>query len=172
MPSATPEAPPPTQEQKGAACVGQIDMPPAELEASADPPPSFAIGAPGKGALCEGKVFTVKAPVTVYRLFSASYATSKRAGPLGAYWTLVKPAGTAAAFREAYAICAEWNDLDRLNECKIDVGAQVIIGPGQSAACDGGKEFARSAANQVLVVKKDGKVPVSGCKESPMSWSK
>jgi len=168
-PSATQQAstpPAPTS------CVGHVDPPPAGLAASNDPPPGFAIGAPGKGALCEGKVFTAKEPVTVYRVFSASYATSKLAGPAGAYWTLQKPSGKLADYRNNYEICAEWNDLDMLNECHIEVGAQVILGPGQSAACKDGKEFPKSASNQVLIVKKaDGTVPVKDCKQSKMTWA-
>lgn len=135
--------------------------------------PSFSIGAPGKGALCEGKVFTVKEPITVYRVFTAKYETAKKAGPTGAYWTLAKPSGKLADYRSNYEICSEWNDLDMLNECKVDVGAKVVLGPGQSADCDSGAKYEQSAANQLLIVKgADGKVPVSGCKQSPMAWDK
>ena len=160
--SATPEA----------ACKGHVDAPPAGLEATNEAPPAFAIGAPEKGALCEGKVFTAKGAVKVYRAFSASYQTSKRAGPLGAYWTFQKPSGKAADYRATYEICAEWNDLDMLNECTIDAGAKVVLGPGQSAKCDSGTLYPASPANQVLVVRgSDGKVPVSNCKQSPLAWT-
>ncbi len=165
------EAPHSPAPDAGAACAGHVDSPPPGLVALEEEPPSFAIGQPGKGALCEGKVFTAKAPVTVYRVFSADYQTSKQAGPLGAYWTFEKPKGPLAGYRSTYEICPEWNDLDTLNECTIDVGAKVILGPGQSAACDGGKEYAKSPANQVLVVKVDGKVPVGNCKQSPVTWA-
>lgn len=168
-PTASNDVKPPVPE--GAACVGHVDAPPKGLVPVEEAPPSFAIGAPGKGALCEGKVFTAKEPVTVYRVFSADYATSKQAGPLGAYWTFAKPTGKQADYRATYEICAEWNKLDTLNECTIDAGAKVILGPGQSATCDGGTEYAKSAANQVLVVKVDGKVPVSNCKQSPVKWA-
>lgn len=163
---------PPAQENTSA-CAGHVDAPPSGLTPTDEAPPSFAIGAPGKGSLCEAKVFTASSKVTVYRLFTASYETSKRAGPLGAYWTLQKPSGAADAYRAANAICAEWNDLDKVNECQIDVGAKVILGPGQSATCQDGREYPKSPTNQVLIVKTaDGKVPVSDCKQSPMVWSK
>lgn len=154
------------------ACAGAVDTPPAGLVATDEDPPSFALGAPGKGALCEAKVFTVKEPVTVYRVFTAKYETVKKAGPTGAYWTFQKPSGTLEGYRATYEICAEWNDLDTLNECKVDVGARIVLGPGQSADCDSGVKYPPSAANQVLIVKTpDGKVPVSDCKQSPLTWA-
>lgn len=137
-----------------------------------EPAPSFAIGAPGKGSLCEGKVFSVKVPVTVYRVFTADFQTAKKAGPTGAYWTLEMPSGSKDNYRTNYEICAEWNDLDMLNTCKVNVGAKVVIGPGQSADCDSGTKYPPSASNQVLIIKEqDGKVPVSDCKSAPMSWA-
>lgn len=170
-PTASASTPPPAP--SASACAGTVDSPPSGLEPLDEPAPSFSIGAPGKGALCEGKVFAVKQPVTVYRAFTAKFETTKKAGPTGAYWTFQKPTGNQDAYRTTYEICAEWNDLDMLNECQIDVGARVVLGPGQSADCDGGTRYPPSAANQVLIVRgSDGKVPVSGCKQSPMAWGK
>ncbi len=147
--------------------------PPAGLVKEAEAPPAWSIGAPGKGSLCEGQVFVAKDPVTVYRVFSASWKTSKLAGPTGAYWTLEKPSGTAAQYRTTYEICQEWNDLDMLNECKIEKGAKVILGPGQSATCEkSGGSFPGNAANQLVIVKKaDGSVPVTNCKETAQKWA-
>lgn len=157
---------------EGATCKGQVDPPPAGLEPVTEPAPSFSIGAPGKGALCEGKVFTVKQSVTVYRVFTAKFETAKKAGPTGAYWTFQKPSGNRESYRSTYEICTEWNDLDMLNECKIEVGAKVVLGPGQSADCDSGTKYPQSTANQVLIVKgADGKVPVLDCKQTPMKWA-
>ncbi|MEZ4302289.1 MAG: hypothetical protein R3B70_45600 [Polyangiaceae bacterium] len=156
---------------EGPACAGKVDSPPDGVTATDEPPPSFAIGAPGKGALCEAKVYVAAGAVTVYRLFTASYETSKKAGPLGAYWTFQKPQGPKDAYRAAYEICDEWNDLDMLNECQIDTGAKLVLGPGQSADCEGDKDYPPSAANQVLIVRgDDGKVPVHDCKQSPAAW--
>lgn len=165
-----PATPPP---DAPVACAGPVATPPAGLVKDEEAPPAWSIGAPGKGSLCEGKVFTAKEPVTVYRVFSASWKTSKLAGPTGAYWTLEKPSGTAAQYRTTYEICQEWNDLDMLNECKIEKGAKVILGPGQSATCEkSGGSFPGNAANQVVLVKKaDGSVPVTNCKESAQKWA-
>jgi hypothetical protein len=164
---------PPPVEPPPVACAGPVATPPAGLVKEAEAPPAWSIGAPGKGSLCEGQVFVAKEPVTVYRVFSASWKTSKLAGPTGAYWTLEKPSGTAAQYRTTYEICQEWNDLDMLNECKIEKGAKVILGPGQSAACEkSGGSFPGNAANQLVIVKKaDGSVPVTGCKESAQKWA-
>lgn len=156
-----------------AACAGPIATPPPGLVAVDEPAPAWSIGEPGKGSLCAGRVFTAKGPVTVYRLFSASWKESRLAGPTGAYWTLDRPGGTAATYRSVYEICKEWNDLDMISECTIEAGARVVIGPGQSATCDeSDTSYPRSAANQVVLVKKaDGSVPVVDCKQAAHTWA-
>ncbi|WP_437275442.1 hypothetical protein WME90_29890 [Sorangium sp. So ce375] len=155
------------------ACAGRVDSPPAGAEPVNEPAPSFAIQPAGKGALCDGRVFTVKQPFTVYRVFTARYENTEKAGPTGAYWTFQRPGGALEAYRSAYNICVEWNDLDALNECQVDVGARIVLGPGQSAECPGGTKYAASAANQVLIIRgQDGKVPVSACKQSTIAWGK
>ncbi|MEP7122475.1 MAG: hypothetical protein ABJE95_16255 [Byssovorax sp.] len=166
-------ATPPPQTSTAEACAGPVATPPPGLVKADEAPPGWSIGAPGKGSLCAGQVFVAQGPVTVYRVFSASYQTSKLAGPAGAFWTLDKPSGTAANYRNVYEICKEWNDLDMLNECTIEVGAKVVLGPGQSATCDkSATSYPRSAANQIVLVKKaDGSVPVVDCKESAQEWT-
>jgi hypothetical protein len=156
-----------------AACAGPIATPPPGLVKADEPAPAWSIGEPGKGSLCAGEVFIAKGPVTVYRLFSASWKDSKLAGPKGAFWTLDRPGGTAATYRNVYEICKEWNDLDMINECTIEAGARVVLGPGQSATCDkSDTSYPRSAANQVVLVKKaDGSVPVVDCKEAAHKWA-
>jgi hypothetical protein len=171
---ATPAIPAiPTKPATAEACAGPVATPPPGLVKADEPAPAWSVGAPGKGSLCEGKVFVAQGPVTVYRIFSASWKDSKLAGPKGAFWTLDRPTGTAASYRNVYEICKEWNDLDMINECKIEVGAKVVLGPGQSATCDkSDTSYPRSAANQVVLVKKaDGSVPVVDCKESAQKWA-
>jgi hypothetical protein len=165
-------APPPSSKST-TTCAGPVATPPPGLVKADEPAPTWSIGEPGKGSLCEGKVFVAQGPVTVYRAFSASYKTSKLAGPTGAFWTLDKPSGSSANYRNVYEICKEWNDLDMVNECKIEVGARVVLGPGQSATCDkSDTSYPRSAANQVVIIKKaDGSVPVVDCKESAQKWA-
>ena len=43
-----------------AACAGPVATPPAGLVKDEEAPPAWSIGAPGKGSLCEGKVFVAK----------------------------------------------------------------------------------------------------------------
>jgi hypothetical protein len=173
-PSAAPTAPTtPAKPTTAEACAGPVATPPPGLVKADEPAPAWSVGEPGKGSLCEGKVFVAQGPVTVYRIFSASWKDSKRAGPKGAFWTLDKPSGTAANYRNVYEICKEWNDLDMLNECTIEAGAKVVLGPGQSTTCDkSDTSYPRSAANQIVLVKKaDGSVPVVNCKESAQKWA-
>ena len=146
---------------------------PRNFEKANEPAPAWSVGAPGKGSLYEGKVFVAQGPVTVYRIFSASWKDSKLAGPKGAFWTLDKPTGTAASYRSVDEICKEWNDLDMRNECKIEVGARVVLGPGQSATREkSDTSYPRSTANQLVLVKKaNGSVPVVNCKEPAQKWA-
>lgn len=170
---ATPAPSKPSAPTAAEACAGPVAPPPPGLVKADEPAPAWSVGLPGKGSLCEGKVFVAQGPVTVYRVFSASWKASKLAGPTGAFWTLERPTGTAANYRATYEICKEWNDLDMLNECKIELGAKVVLGPGQSATCDkSDASYPRSAANQVVLVKKaDGTVPVVDCKELAQKWA-
>jgi hypothetical protein len=42
--------------------------------------------------------------------------------------------------------------IDPMPSCTVEVGARIVVGPGQSAACDGGTAYAQSAAvNQVFI---------------------
>jgi hypothetical protein len=105
-----------------------------------------AVGAPGRGGLCSGKVFVAVAPVPLYRVWEGAGPDSA----LGRWWTLTEPEGPRDAYRAANAICREWSALDRVSRCVLKTGARVVIGPGQSAQCNAGL-LAQSAVNQVYV---------------------
>ena len=105
-----------------------------------------AIGAPGAGGLCSGKVFEVVAPVPVFRVWAAAGVDSA----FGRWWSLTEPEGPRKAYRAANGICREWSTLDRASRCLLKAGARVVIGPGQSAQCNAGL-LAQSAVNQVYV---------------------
>jgi hypothetical protein len=46
----------------------------------------------------------------------------------------------------------------------LKTGALIVIGPGQSAACDDGKHYAKSTVNQIYLAK--GKDDVENCSNS------
>lgn len=132
----------------GPACTGTIGAAPAGLAHVQDPDLlAQAVGEPGAGKLCLGAVYEVTAPVTVYRLWTADKAYTQ----IGGWWSFEEPTGTVEDYREANAICPEWNDLDRVSRCQVKIGAHLVVGPGQSATCDGGTGYAQSAVNQVFI---------------------
>lgn len=142
-PAPVPAAPAP----EAPACAGMIE-PRDGLTAVDDPALlATAVGQPGEGKLCTGQVFEATAPVTVYRVWTAAKDWSQ----LGGWWSFDEPVGPVEAYREANAICPEWSDLDRVSRCTVKVGARIVVGPGQSATCEGGLGYAASAVNQVFI---------------------
>ena len=143
-PGPTPRASSRPAESPG--CVGAVE-PPDGLKETDDPPLlAEAIRAPGKGGLCTAKVFQVVRPLTVYRVWSRDAPSTR----LGRWWSFGLPQGPVESYRAKNAICPEWSELDMLVECKLKVGAEVVVGPGQSADCDG-RDYAASATNQAYV---------------------
>lgn len=129
-------------------CVGAV--PPAPEGARAVDDPALlarAVGSDGEGKLCAGAVFEAERPITVYRVWQADRAYTE----LGRWWTLTRPSGTREAFRVRYAVCAEWSALDRVSRCELRAGARFVMGPGQSARCEGGVMLPRSADPQVYI---------------------
>lgn len=132
----------------GSACAGAIDAPPAGTRAVDDAALlQESLGETGKGKLCTGQVFEATQPLPVYRVWSAAREYTE----LGRWWSLGRPAGPLAAYREQNAICPEWSALDALSVCEVKVGARFVIGPGQSARCDGGAGYGKSPANQIYI---------------------
>ena len=128
-------------------CTGEVIAAPVGLVEVNDPALlQSAVGAPGAGGLCRGKVFEVVAPVPVFRVWAAAGVDSA----FGRWWSLTEPEGPRDAYRIANGICREWSALDRASRCVLKAGARVVIGPGQSAQCNAGL-LAQSAVNQVYV---------------------
>jgi len=158
--TATPAPRPP----EGAACPGKIETADGLQEAQDPALLQKALGAPGKGQLCAGKVYTTVKPVTVYRVWNSAKAYTQ----LGSWWSLSRPGGPVDQYRADNAICPEWSDLNTVSECHLKVGAKVVVGPGQSASCDKGVTYPPSATNQVFVPNEtrdpaNQKVYVEGC---------
>mgnify|MGYP000141189616 CR=1 FL=1 len=131
----------------GEACVGTIMAVPDGLRPVQDAQLlAEASGEDGQGKLCEGRVFEAEKPITVYRVWNSD----KDYTLYGRWWSLQKPEGPKAKYRKANGICPSWSALDVMSQCKLKVGAKIVIGPGQSAQC---KDFTfeKSATNQVFI---------------------
>lgn len=144
------------------ACVGAVSVPPSGASPVEDPDLlKQALGAPNKGALCEGKVYEVKQPMTVYRVWDSAVAYTE----MGRWWSFDKPSGPKDRYREQNAICPEWSPLNTVSECQLKVGTHFVIGPGQSAECKETK-YAQSSVNQIFVPNdsRNNKLYVENCK--------
>lgn len=129
-------------------CIGTVLPPSAGLhEISDNALLQAATGAPGKGALCKGKVFVADNEVTVYRVWDAA----KPYTLYGSWWSFSLPAGPRDKYRLENDICPEWSALNRMSACKIKIGAKIAVGPGQSAQCASGTLLPPSPMNQVYI---------------------
>lgn len=142
----TGSTPGPTQTQ----CVGTI-QPPYGLTVISDPALlAKTVQPPGKGGLCMGEVYQATQPLTVYRVWDSS----KPWGQFGTWWSFDPPAGPRDAYRVQNEICPKWSKLDQVTQCRLKVGSEIVIGPGQSAQCDppdNGIGYPPSAEIQVYV---------------------
>ena len=145
----------------GAAWVGTIEAPAGMTAVDDAALLALAVGAPGQGKLCAGRVYQVTAPTTVYRVWTAAKAYTQ----LGGWWSFTAPRGPRAAYQRDNAICAEWSALDTVSSCTIKLGTRIVVGPGQSADCEGDADFAASATNQVFIPNdtRKGQLFVEGC---------
>lgn len=140
--------PPVVSPVDGIACEGKIDPPAHAFREVADETLlKNALDATGKGRLCAGRAYEVIRPFTVYRLWSKGKDYSQ----FGKWWSMKPPKGSAETYRKEYDVCPEWNDLNMVKSCTLKTGIHVAIGPGQSAHCEGGLEYAKSAANQLYI---------------------
>ncbi|MFO0605673.1 MAG: hypothetical protein U0324_21000 [Polyangiales bacterium] len=145
---ATPATPATSSAEPAAQCVGSVAPPPAGARPVDDPALlASAIGADGAGKLCAGAVYEATQPITVYRVWQRDRAYTE----IGRWWSFERPEGPREAYRERNAICTEWSALDVWSRCEIRAGAHFVVGPGQSARCEGGAVIARSATNQVYI---------------------
>jgi hypothetical protein len=145
-PQPTAATPPSAQTQ----CVGKLE-PPYGLTVISDPALlAKTIQPAGKGGLCMGEVFQVTQPLTVYRVWDSSKPWSQ----FGKWWSFNPPAGPRDAYRIDNEICPAWSKLDQVTQCRLKVGSEIVIGPGQSAQCDAtdnNVSYPPSAAIQVYV---------------------
>ena len=145
----------------GIACVGGIEDVPAELKPVEDAALlNEALGKTGEGKLCAGRVYEAAGAVSVYRVWNQAKSYTE----FGKWWSLAKPTGTVASYREENAICPEWSELNQLTRCTVKLGAHIVVGPGQSAACMA-MVYEKSAVNQVYMANdtRVGMLYVEGC---------
>lgn len=148
----------------GIACVGSVvgDVP--GLREAGD---SALLGnaqlQTGKGGVCSARVFSVTAPVVLYRVFDAGNPRSK----FGSWWSLQRPTGSREQYRAANAICKEWSALDRMVSCEVRPGSQIVVGTTQSAVCSDGTTYPKTDTNQVYVANdgRAGIVHVGACSQ-------
>ncbi len=151
----------------GIACAGEVIEPPKGLVAVEDSALLASVLKPsGDGMLCTGKVFEVKAPVTVYRVWNGDKDYTR----YGRWWSFNKPHGPKDKYREENEICPSWSSLDRMSYCQLKVGSRVVVGPGQSATC---KAFTydKSPVNQVYIPNdsRNNMLYVEACSEG-VAW--
>lgn len=140
----------------GKACLGTIQAPIPGLAEITNPALiSQAQLANGKGGTCIAKVFSVTAPVTLYRVFDSTKPHSK----LGGWWSLNRPSGSRESYRSAFAICPEWSKLDKVVSCEVRPGTEIVIGTTQSATCADGSTLPKTKENQVFIPN-SGKVGI------------
>lgn len=159
-------APRPVPLAPAVACPGEVSTPAGMRPAEAPPLRARAVRPPGQGGLCAGTVFEVVAPVRVYRVWSRSNPASRT----GRWWTLTAPEGPRDRYREVYAICPEWSELDAVVSCSLRVGVRVVVGPGQSANCAGGGSYPVSAAAQVFVPTEGEAADILADCSEPRPW--
>lgn len=131
----------------GKACAGNVITPPEGLhEINNNDLLTTALGTTGKGMLCAGKAFHVDQPVVVYRVWDSSKTYTQ----VGRWWSFDVPKGPRDAYQKANDICPSWSALDRMSQCTIKVGTDIVVGPGQSADCSDGL-YPASPVNQVYI---------------------
>lgn len=161
-PSATAKAPTQTK------CAKAQPLPPtlaAALQKTHNPALlKKALGLPEAGGLCAGQVYTVTTPITLYRVWNSTFAGSQ----LGHWWTWQKPQGAIADYRQQNAICYQWSPLDKLTQCQIAAGTQLVIGSGQSARCSAFLAYPVSSQLQIFLA--NSAAHTSHCQNFTAHW--
>jgi hypothetical protein len=129
-------------------CAGAVDAAPSGTRPADDAELlAKALGQPEQGKLCSGQVLEAATPLVLYRVWQRDKPYTER----GRWWSIDRPTGTRERYRADNAICSEWSSLDVVSRCTLRAGARLVLGPGQSARCEGGAVLEASAVNQVYV---------------------
>ena len=128
-------------------CAGDIVIPYGLVEVRDEGLLKQAQQPAGKGGLCKAKVFKVQQPLTVYRVWDNANAKTQ----FGRWWSFNPPAGPINAYRAENAICPEWSALNTVKQCRLKAGAEIVVGPGQSAQCSNDVMYPPSPNNQIFI---------------------
>jgi len=127
-----------------------------------------ALGKPGKGDLCQGRVYQskVESQIILYRAWNSTNPDSK----FGKWWAFHKPVGKIATYRSDYEICYQWSPLDMLVSCTLKPEVKVVVGNGQSAICSKYLTYPASAKQQIFIEKASKSVTSCRIFEGHFSW--
>lgn len=152
-------------------CIGDINLP-ISLQRKFDEVQdnnllTQAIGNPGKGKLCQGKVYQVKknAQVNLFRTWNGNNVMSQ----YGNWWTFSAPRGSIANYRQQNSICYQWTPLDKLSHCRLKAGSKIVVGTGQSVNCSDNLTYPASQTQQVFII--DAPNAVADCRDYDASFS-
>ena len=153
-------------------CIGNVN-PPVDLadkfEAVEDDELlQKALGQPGKGSLCQGKVYETKegTHIVIYRAWNSTNPNSA----MGKWWAFERPTGKVSQYRSDYEICYQWSPLDKLVSGTLKAGTKIVIGTGQSAKCSDYLTYAVSAEKQIYVENASDVVGNSTTYDGEFSW--
>ena len=152
-------------------CIGDINLPISLQrkfdEVKDDSLLTQAIGGPGKGKLCQGKVYQVKknAQVNLFRTWNGNNVASQH----GNWWTFAAPRGSIANYRQQNSICYQWTPLDKLSHCRLKAGSKIVVGTGQSVHCSDNLTYPASQTQQVFII--DAPNAVADCRDYDASFS-
>lgn len=140
-----------------ASCLGSVQAPAGFGLRPDDGSVARLCGAPDTGNFGRANAFVSTETVRLYRLYSEHQDPSpgipgRKAGRYGRWWSAEKPIGTREQYRAAYAVCAEWNDLDMLVTCTLPANTPVGIGTSQSVQCPSSVHLAPSETIQIVVL--------------------
>jgi len=152
-------------------CIGDINLP-ISLQRKFDEVQDQAllvqaIGGPGQGKLCQGKVYQVKknAQVNLFRTWNGNHLASQ----FGDWWTFTAPRGSVANYRQTNAICYQWTPIDKLSHCRLKAGSKIVVGTGQSVRCSDNLQYPISQTQQVYIV--DAQNAVADCRDYDAGFS-
>ncbi|MBQ4875719.1 hypothetical protein J8M21_00705 [Pseudoalteromonas luteoviolacea] len=147
-------------------CIGTIEQHAGLALLPGEKLPSGVVMPQKQGGLCKGQVFVTIQEITIWRAWNSEYSGSR----LGKWWTFDKPRGSISQYRRDNVICPSYSPLDMLVSCKVKVGTQVVVGPGQSAKCSDYFSYPASKTNQIYLADAENTTLVCQSYDGRFSW--